>query len=88
MRTQLARQGTRRQGSPIAAQEPLNYEFAMYSPQNQYIQSADLNGKPFTKTWLTHDTITAGGLLELQMGPKPNQKWGSAASDVPPNYFE
>jgi predicted alpha-1,2-mannosidase len=58
------------------------------SPQNQYIQSADLNGKPFTKTWLTHDTITAGGLLELQMGPKPNQKWGSAASDVPPNYFE
>lgn len=57
------------------------------SPQNQYIQSARLNGEPFTKTWLTHDTITAGGVLEFEMGPKPNKKWGSAKDDAPPNYF-
>ncbi len=58
------------------------------SPANRYIQSARLNGKPFTKTWLTHDTITAGGLIEFQMGPKPNEKWGSEEGDAPPDYFK
>ncbi|MBI1177498.1 glycoside hydrolase family 92 protein [bacterium] len=57
------------------------------SPENQYIQSARLNGKPFTKTWLTHDAITAGGLLEFEMGPKPSENWGSGEDDAPPNYF-
>ncbi len=56
-------------------------------PGNRYIQSARLNGRAFTKTWLTHETITAGGLLEFEMGPKPEEKWGSAESDAPPNYF-
>ena len=57
-------------------------------PANRYIQSARLNGRKFTRTWLTHDTITAGGVLEFEMGPKPNEKWGSGKADAPPNYFE
>ncbi len=57
------------------------------SPTNRYIQAARLNGKPFTRTWLAHDTITAGGLLEFEMGPKPNLKWGSSVGDAPPNDF-
>ena len=43
------------------------------SPQNMYIQSATLNGKPFTRTWLTHDQIVAGGTLELQMARRPTE---------------
>ncbi len=58
------------------------------SPENRYIQSARLNGKSFTKTWLTHDTITAGGLIEFEMGSKPNEKWGSRKGDAPPDYFK
>ncbi|WP_193212334.1 GH92 family glycosyl hydrolase [Luteolibacter marinus] len=58
------------------------------SKQNRYIQSAKLNGKPFSKTWLAHDVITAGGLLEFTMGPEPNKRWGSAEADAPPNDFE
>ncbi|HTI97399.1 MAG TPA: GH92 family glycosyl hydrolase [Dongiaceae bacterium] len=58
------------------------------SPENEYIQSARLNGQPFTKTWLTHETITAGGVLELEMGPQPQEQWGSAPADAPPNYFK
>ncbi len=54
------------------------------SKENRYIQSASLNGKPFTKTWLSHDTIISGGLLEFEMGPKPNVKWGSSKADLPP----
>lgn len=57
------------------------------SPGNRYIQSARLNGHPFTRTWLEHATITAGGLLEFQMGPKPNESWGSGKGDTPPDYF-
>lgn len=58
------------------------------SPENRYVQSARLNGRPFTKTWLTHDTITAGGLIEFEMGSKPNEKWGSRKGDAPLDYFK
>ncbi len=50
------------------------------SPQNIYIQSASLNGKPFDQPWITHEQITAGGTLKLVMGPKPNPEWGRAQS--------
>ena len=53
------------------------------SSANMYIQSATLNGKPLTRTWLTHDQITAGGTLVLGMGPEPNREWGAGAADRP-----
>ena len=46
------------------------------SPENVYIQSATLNGKPFNRCWLDNSEITAGGSLELVLGPKPNVTWG------------
>jgi len=54
------------------------------SPENRYIQFAKLNGQPFTKTWLPHEIITAGGTLEFVMGSEPNKNWGSAEADAPP----
>ena len=53
------------------------------SPQNKFIQSATLNGKPYTRTWITHEDITAGGTLEFNMGPKPNKAWGADEEDRP-----
>jgi predicted alpha-1,2-mannosidase len=58
------------------------------SPGHGYIQSARLNGKPFTRTWLAHATIADGGILEFQMGSTPNEKWGSGPDDAPPDYFQ
>jgi len=46
------------------------------SPENVYIQSASLNGKPLDRCWISHSEITAGGRLDLVLGPKPNQSWG------------
>jgi predicted alpha-1,2-mannosidase len=46
------------------------------SPQNVYIQRARLNGRPYGKCWLDHADIMAGGVLELEMGRKPNERWG------------
>ena len=53
------------------------------SPQNLFIQSATLNGKPLSRTWITHEQIVAGGTLVLEMGAAPNRAWGAAAADRP-----
>ncbi len=55
------------------------------SPENRYIQSATLNGKPLNKPWFYHRELVAGGKLVLKMGPKPNTKWGSREEDAPPS---
>lgn len=47
------------------------------SQENQYIQSAKLNGKPFNQTFIDHSVIMKGGTLEFVMGAKPNKAWGS-----------
>lgn len=46
------------------------------SARNKYIQSAELNGAPHNAPWIGHHDITAGGVLILHMGPRPNQEWG------------
>jgi predicted alpha-1,2-mannosidase len=46
------------------------------SPENIYIQSATLNGKPYPLCHIDHAQIAAGGILELMMGPRPNKNWG------------
>jgi len=43
---------------------------------NKYIQSARFNGQVLNKPWFTHQQLTTGGVLELEMGPKPNKQWG------------
>jgi predicted alpha-1,2-mannosidase len=45
------------------------------SPENMYIQSARLNGKPINQPWIKHSEIIGGGKLELEMGAKPNKNW-------------
>lgn len=46
------------------------------STNNQYIQSASLNGKALNRPWLKHSEIIEGGQLILKMGPRPNKQWG------------
>ncbi len=46
------------------------------SKKNMYIQSAILNGKDYTKSWLHHDDLMKGGELVFEMGSEPNKKWG------------
>jgi predicted alpha-1,2-mannosidase len=48
------------------------------SPQNVYIQSARLNGRPLNECRLDHAELIKGGRLELELGPQPNQEWGVA----------
>jgi putative alpha-1,2-mannosidase len=44
--------------------------------QNIYIQKATLNGKTWNNCWFYHENFACGGVLELELGPKPNKNWG------------
>ena len=41
---------------------------------NVYIQKILLNGKTYTKNYITHHNIVSGGVIEFFMGEKPNYK--------------
>jgi putative alpha-1,2-mannosidase len=45
-------------------------------PENTYIQKATLNGKPLGDCWFYHKDFAKGGVLELWLGPQPNENWG------------
>ncbi len=55
------------------------------SKKNRYIQSAKLNGKKWNQPWFYHADLAKGGVLELNMGSKPNKKWGSKPEQAPPS---
>jgi putative alpha-1,2-mannosidase len=44
-----------------------------------------LNGKPITRTWISHEEIVRGGELAFTMGSQPNRNWGSRPEDAPPS---
>ena len=46
------------------------------SSDNMYIQKAMINGKTHSCFWFTHDEYAKGGVLELWLGPEPNESWG------------
>ena len=46
------------------------------APENKYIQSATLNGKPLNKPFIHHDEIMKGGKIVFEMGNKANRNWG------------
>ena len=53
------------------------------SNENIYIQSAKLNGQPYTKSFITHKDIVAGGTLEFEMGNAPSATFGVDKADRP-----
>ncbi len=57
------------------------------SDQNFYIQSASLNGKPYTKCFIKQSDIKLGGELVFNMGPLPNKAWGSGYGGFPDSYI-
>lgn len=71
-------------GSPVFSKVTINLQngkqFRLIahncSVVNKYIQSAKFNGQVLNKPWFTHQQLMSGGVLELEMGPKPNKSWG------------
>lgn len=55
------------------------------SKKDRYIQSAKLNEKNWNQPWFYHSDLAEGGVLELNMGRKPNKSWGSKPEQAPPS---
>ncbi len=55
------------------------------NPDDQYIHSFTLNGKPQQRTWFQHAEIAQGGKLTLFMKPTPNTILGTSLSSLPPS---
>ena len=78
-------------GSPLFEKMTVNLpegktftvEAPAVSKDNKYIQSVRLNGKPYTKSYITYEDIMAGGTLSFEMGSEPNKAFGADAADRP-----
>lgn len=53
------------------------------SEKNFYIQSVTLNGEPYDKVYITHETMKEGGTLKFKMGDTPNKDYGASEASWP-----
>ena len=53
------------------------------SSRNRYVKSVRLNGRPYTKRYLTREDIIRGGVLEFEMTGRPRRKAKPVPSDMP-----
>jgi len=83
-------------GSPLFAKAVIDVgkgeTFAIHannvSGTKRYIQSARLNGEPYTRSYLNHSDIVRGGEIVFEMGDRPNREWGSRKEDRPGSVIE
>lgn len=66
----------------LAGNKTFTVKAANNSVANKYIQKVTLNGKPYSKSFITHKEITKGGSLVFYMGNKPS-KFGTQKADRP-----
>jgi putative alpha-1,2-mannosidase len=56
------------------------------SAGNVYISKMRVNGKEYTHNFLTHDALTKGATIKLQMSNTPNRSRGTADEDAPYSF--
>jgi predicted alpha-1,2-mannosidase len=54
--------------------------------ENRYISGMKLNGKKYTKNYLTHDDLMKGTNVSFQMSPLPNKNRGTGQADFPYSF--
>ena len=53
-----------------------------FAPENRYVQGVRLNGQPYDKPYISHETVMQGGVLEFEMGPEPACWYDLAAAGI------
>jgi predicted alpha-1,2-mannosidase len=56
------------------------------SPDARYIQSASLNGKPFTHNWINYTDLMKGAIIDFKMSHTPNKLRGITEGDFPYSF--
>jgi predicted alpha-1,2-mannosidase len=78
----------RRATIAVGAGKTFTVEAEGLSDRNIYVQSATLNGQPFSRSYIRHGAILAGGALRFVMGPEPNREWASRPADTSLGAFD
>jgi len=64
-------------GKAVTINAPAN------SDSNRYVQSLQLNGKPYSKNWISHSGLQNGAVFNFNMSATPNKTRGSKPVDFP-----
>ena len=64
-------------GKEISINAPNN------SASNKYVNTLTLNGKDYTKNWLSHKELLQGAVLDFEMTDTPNKTRGTKTEDFP-----
>lgn len=56
------------------------------SKENRYIGGMKLNGKKYSKNYLTHEDLLKGAKINFQMSPVPNKSRGIEKTDFPYSF--
>lgn len=67
-------------GKEIVIQAPEN------SDANRYVKSLQINGKNYSKNWLSHSELQKGAVLNFNMTNQPDKKRGSNPADFPYSF--
>lgn len=78
-------------GAPFLPQMTLQLEggrsFTVKAPgvssRNRYVRRVKLNGKPYTKRFITREDVLEGGVLEFEMGSRPVRKRVARPGELP-----
>jgi predicted alpha-1,2-mannosidase len=55
--------------------------------EGAYVQSVELNGKPYNTAWLPLSKLSAmHNQLAFMLGSEPNKSWASKPSELPPSF--
>ncbi|MDR2497045.1 MAG: GH92 family glycosyl hydrolase [Tannerellaceae bacterium] len=81
-------------GAPLFQRATLTFEngktmridAADNGPHNLYVQSLELNGKAYSKNYLTHSDLHSGGSMLYRMSAEPNFSRGTQESDLPYSF--
>ena len=81
-------------GAPLFKRVAVHLEngktFTVEAPENNhrniYIGRMMLNGNEYGHNFITHETLTKGARIEVQMTPQPNLSRGTADEDAPYSF--
>ena len=81
-------------GAPLFKKATIHLEngkkFVIEAPENSdkniYIDRLKLNGKTYTRNYITHSDLMKGGKMEATMSSTPNTKRGTGSTDRPYSF--
>ncbi|RFZ84134.1 glycoside hydrolase family 92 protein [Mucilaginibacter terrenus] len=61
----------------------ININAPQNSIDNRYVNSLNVNGKPYTYNWLSHSALLKGAVLNFGMSSQPNKQRGTKPTNAP-----